>query len=232
MTYRHLSLSKAIALAATLAIAFLTRYAGAQTAARQQQADWPIYGGTSANNRYSPLKQINARNVATLRVAWTFDTHEPSGLQTNPLIVGRTLYTYTPTQKVIALDAATGRLLWTFDSGIKGTQPARGLTWWQGANESRLFAGVMNYLYALDPANGKPVSSFGEGGRVDLRKQLRGDYQVQSIALTTPGVIYKDLIILCGRDPETHPRPAWRHSRLRCAFWRHTLDLPYHSPPR
>ncbi|WP_263355135.1 c-type cytochrome [Acidicapsa acidisoli] len=173
----------------------------------KRDADWPIYGGEAANDHYSALTQINRSNVGKLQVAWTFDTREKGGMQCSPLIVGRTLYGYTPTQKVIAIDAVTGKLLWTFDSGIAGTQPARGLTYWHTDKESRLFAGVMNYLYALDPATGQPIPGFGEGGKIDLRKQLRGDYQKQSIALTTPGVIYKDLIIVGGRNPETHPAP-------------------------
>jgi len=169
--------------------------------------DWPVYGGQPANDHYSSLKQITRANVHRLHVAWTFDTKETGGLQTSPLIVGRTMFAFTPTLKVIALDASSGRLLWTFDSGIKGTQPSRGLTYWHEGHETRLFAGVMNYLYALDPTTGKPIMSFGEDGRIDLRKQLRGDYLQQSIVLTTPGVIYKDLIIVGGRNPETHPAP-------------------------
>ena len=145
--------------------------------ASKGDVDWPVYGGQSANNHYSTLKQINRDNVGKLRIAWTFDTHETGGLQTSPLIVGRTMFGCTPSLKVIALDAANGKLLWTFDPGIKGTQPSRGLTYWSDGSEKRLFAGVMNFLYALDPASGKPITSFGEDGRVDLRKQLRGDYQ-------------------------------------------------------
>ena len=179
----------------------------APATARSRDTDWPIYGGQPENDHYSRLTQINRKTVANLRVAWTMDTHEQGGLQTSPLVVGHVLYGYTPSEKVIALDAATGKPLWTFDSGIHGTQPDRGLTYWHDGNEARLFAGVMNYLYALDPATGKPIVSFGEGGRVDLRKQLRGDYRKQSIVLTTPGVLYKDLIIVGGRNPETHPAP-------------------------
>ncbi len=171
-----------------------------------QSRDWPIYGGQKAGDHYSPLNQINRSNVANLELAWSFDTGEKGvGLQTSPLIVGRTLYAYTPTQKVIALDAVTGKLKWTFNSGVTSTQPARGLTWWTDGSEGRLFAGVANFLYALDPHDGKPIQSFAEQGRIDVRKSLRGDYREQSIALTTPGVIYKDLIILGGRMPETHP---------------------------
>ncbi len=179
----------------------------AQHKAEQHNQDWPVWGGQSDNDHYSTLTQINPRNVSRLKVAWTFDSHEAGGLQTSPLIVGRVLYGYTPTQKVIALDAATGKVLWTFDSGVKGSQPTRGLAWYASPNGNRIFAGIMEFLYALDPATGHPIDSFGEHGRIDLRKNLRGDYKQQSIVMTSPGVIYKDLIIVGGRNPETHPSP-------------------------
>jgi len=196
-----------------------------------QTTDWPAYNGGLDGDHYSRLKQINRANVMRLQVAWSFDTGEKGGIQTNPLIVGRTLYAYTPTQKIVALDAATGQLKWKFDSGIAGTQPARGMAWWTDGKESRLFAGVMNFLYCLDPETGNPIASFGEDGRVDLRKELRGDYEKQSIALTTPGVVYKGLIIVGGRNPETHPAPPGeirafdvRTGKLRWSF--HTIPHP------
>jgi quinoprotein glucose dehydrogenase len=95
--------------------------------AAQASTGWTAYDGGPDGGHYSPLKQINRSNVQHLKVAWVWDTGEPGGLQTNPLIVDRTLYAYTPTQKVIALDAATGKPQWIFDSGIHGTQPARGV---------------------------------------------------------------------------------------------------------
>jgi len=200
----------------------------------QGTVDWPAFNGQLEADHYSKLTQINRANVRQLVTAWTFDTGEKGDIQTNPLIVGRTLYAYTPTQKVIALDAATGALKWKFESGIEGRQPARGLAYWTDGEKEHIFAGVMNFLYCLDARTGQPVPSFGEEGRIDLRKGLaefRGeDYQKQSIALTSPGVIYKDLIIVGGRNPEAHPSPP---GDIR-AFDVHTgkLRWTFHTIPR
>jgi len=179
-----------------------------KNAAKVKSQDWPVYGGQVADDHYSPLSQINRSNVGKLKVAWIFHSNEKgNGFETSPLIIGRVLYGYTPTEKVIALDAKTGKQLWIFDSGVNGTQVVRGLTWWSDGKENRLFAGVANYLYALNPVDGRPIPGFGNAGRIDLRQHLRGDYRDLSIALTTPGIIYKDLIIVGGRNPETHPAP-------------------------
>jgi quinoprotein glucose dehydrogenase len=183
----------------------LTTAAHTSSTSKESVPDWPTYGGQPANDHYSPLNQINKSNVSKLKVAWTYDTGEDGGMETNPLVVGKVLYSYTPSQKVIALDAATGKLLWKFDSKITAEQPTRGLSYWTDGKQARLFAGIMNYLYALDPKTGKPIADFGESGRIDLRKGLRGDYRLQSIALTTPGIVYKDLIIVGGEMPETLP---------------------------
>ena len=56
------------------------------------------------------------------------------------------------------------------------------------AKEERIFAGVMNYLYALDPNTGKPLLSFGEDGKVHLRKNLRGDYKDHYVSMDSPGL--------------------------------------------
>jgi glucose dehydrogenase len=199
--------------------------------AGQKNVDWHAYNGGIDGDHYSPLKQINRKNVHRLGIAWQFDTGEKGQIQTNPLIAGRTLYAYTPSQKVVALDAATGRLKWKFDSGINGTQPARGFAYWTDGNEQRLFAGIMNFLYCLDAATGQPIASFGEDGRVDLRKGLGRNFETQSIALTSPGVVYKDLIIVGGRNPETHPAPPGyiraydvHTGQQRWVF--HTIPLP------
>jgi glucose dehydrogenase len=205
--------------------------AGAHRSATSTSLDWPVYGGQAAGDHYSSLSQINRKNVRELQVAWKFDAGEEGGLETSPIVVGRVLYAYTATQKVVALDAASGKLIWKFDSGLVGKNPVRGLSYWTDGKEGRIFAAVTNFLYALDAQTGKPIPAFGEDGRIDLRKDLRGDYQLLSIALTSPGIVYKDVIIVGGRNPETHPSPPGdvrafdvRTGALRWRF--HTIPHP------
>jgi len=193
--------------------------------------DWPIYGGTVENNHFSTLKQINRKNVKQLQVVWSFDTEESGGLQTSPIEVDGVLYGITPSQKIFALDGATGKLLWKFDSGIKGTQPDRGLAYWSDGKDQRILVGVMNFVYALDAKTGKPVPTFGKDGRIDLRQDLGRDPAEQSIYMTSPAVIYKDLMIVGGREAETLPaspgdvRAYDVHSgTLRWSF--HTIPHP------
>lgn len=169
--------------------------------------DWPVYGGQAAGDRYSPLTQIDRSNVSRMEVAWQFDSGEVGQIETSPIVVGRTLYGATTSGKIFALNAATGNQLWRFDAGIKSTQPIRGLSFWKDGSKGRLLAGVANYLYELDVATGRPVPSFGNAGRIDLRNNLDAPPDQLTVALTSPGIVYGDLIIVGFRAPETHPAP-------------------------
>ena len=218
---------------ATFSALFSLRATASQDAANSsgERRDWPAYGGAPENTHYSSLAQINRSNVKDLTVAWSFDTGEQGGLQTSPIIVEGILYGITPTQKVFALDAASGKPIWKFDSGIKGTQPDRGLAYWSNEKEKRVLVGVMNFLYALDAKTGKPIESFGNGGRIDLRGDLGRSPERQSVVLTSPGIVYKDVIIVGGRNPETLPAAPGdvraydvRTGKLRWSF--HTIPHP------
>src|SRR5690349_13508780 len=193
--------------------------------------DWPVYGGAPEGGHYSELKQINRDNVKQLQVAWTFDTQETGGLQTSPIVVHGVLYGISPSQKIFAVDAATGQLKWKFDSGIQGTQPDRGLAYWEAGDDRRIIAGIMNFVYELNANTGQPITAFGNQGRIDLREGLGRDTATLFIALTSPPVVYKDLFIVGGRESETLPAAPGdirafdvRTGKPRWAF--HTIPHP------
>jgi quinoprotein glucose dehydrogenase len=155
----------------------------------------------------------------------------PGDPQTHPLAMDGVVYAYTPSLQVLALDGATGKEIWRFDSGIKGQGAQRGLTWWSDGRQTRLFASVMHMLYALDPATGKPIASFGDKGRLDLRDNLGREDKSLYVSLTTPGVIWRDLLITGFRTAENAPAAPGdirafdvRTGKLRWAF--HTIPHP------
>ena len=192
---------------------------------------WPAYGGDDAKTRHSALAQINRDNVARLTIAWQYDTREKGDTQTQPLVVGHTLFGYTPSHKTFAVDATTGKQLWLFDSGIAGTGANRGLMYWAEGRNTRLFAAIDNFVYALDAVTGKPIAAFGNGGRIDLRENLGREPSTQSVRLTSPGVIFRDLMIVGGRVAENLPASPGhvraydvKTGALRWSF--HTIPQP------
>ncbi|MCL4794117.1 MAG: PQQ-binding-like beta-propeller repeat protein [Bryobacteraceae bacterium] len=172
------------------------------------QADWPAYHGSPAQTHSSTLDQINTRNVAKLREVWRYDTGDAfpdSEMQCNPLVIGGNLYATSPKLRVFALDAATGRELWSFDpfqgQEVRGKQRSRGLVHWNG----RIYVGARQWLWALDAKTGQPVKSFGNGGRIDLREGLGRPAEGLNVAVSTPGVVFRDLLILGSIVPEGAP---------------------------
>ncbi|HEX4748522.1 MAG TPA: PQQ-binding-like beta-propeller repeat protein [Bryobacteraceae bacterium] len=200
--------------------------------AQKDATQWPGYGGGPEQIRYSRLTQINRKNVKQLQVAWTYDTQDgPGTTQTEPIFIQGVTYVVTPKHKIIALDGASGKLLWTFDSGIVGRGPNRGVAYWSDGNDKRVFAAVQSFVYALDAGTGLPIKTFGRDGRIDLREGLGRDPAKQSILLTSPGIVYKDLLIVGGREPESLPAPPGdiraydvRSGEVRWTF--HTIPHP------
>jgi quinoprotein glucose dehydrogenase len=175
--------------------------------AASPDAEWPVNGGVD-NIRYSPLVQVNKLNVAQLKVAWTYDSHDAfkgSEMQSNPIVVAGVLYATTPTLKVVAVDAATGRELWTFDpSGGSASMSRfrhRGVT----VHGDRVFVTYRNWLYALSAKTGQPIKTFGHDGRIDLREGLGRPAEKLTVTASTPGVVFEDLLIMGSTVPETLP---------------------------
>jgi quinoprotein glucose dehydrogenase len=199
--------------------------------------EWRAYGGGPENTHYSALRQINRANVRGLQVAWIYDTgdvFDGSEMQCNPIVVDGVLYATSPKMRVFALDATTGKELWSFDPNEGRRSPGksrnRGVTYWEG-DGGRIFFGFLNWIYALDARTGRPVKSFGAAGRIDLRENLGRPPQELSVGLTSPGVIYKDLLIAGSVVSETLPAAPGhiraydvRTGRMRWTF--HTIPQP------
>ena len=197
---------------------------------------WQVYGGDPGQTRYASLDQINRDNVHRLDVAWTLDTGDAGPtIECNPIVVGGTMYLTSPLLKVIAVDAATGEERWRFDPFENYDGPrywrevSRGLTYW--SDEHRLFAGAGPFLYAVDAHTGVLIEGFGNGGSIDLREGLGRDPEDLEIIITSPGAMYRDLIIV-GANVSESPGAAPGHIRAydarsgALAWIFHTIPQP------
>ena len=177
------------------------------------QQNWRSWSGSNDGNRFSPLTQVNKANVKQLKVAWEYksgdaDPRGRTAIQCTPIIVDGVLYATTPTLDAIALDAATGKELWRFTppaSRFRGVN--RGVMLWEEKGEKRIFYAAGAQLFALDAKTGKAIPSFAADGRLDLSKDLDRDPPGAFNGATSPGVIYKDVIII-GSSVGEGPRMA------------------------
>jgi quinoprotein glucose dehydrogenase len=145
------------------------------TAAAVAAGDWPSYARDAAGTRFSPLADIDADNVADLKLAWTFALAPPpqegaeDSSATTPLAIDGTLYVAAG-DRVVALRGDTGAELWSQPLPA-GTVSRRGLAYWAGdANTSaRLYVIVGARLRALDAATGHTATEFGTMGEIAVR---------------------------------------------------------------
>lgn len=163
--------------------------------------DWPKYTRDLTGSRYSPLNQINTRNVAKLERAWTYQLRteaERTGPGSNsaysqitPIVVNGVMY-ITAGKRVAALEPETGKELWVYEA--KGTVAARGgVAYWPGDtnNPPRLITSAGRTMFALNAKTGKLDSGFGKEGEVDI-----------AVPYNSAPTIYKNLVILGANVPE------------------------------
>ncbi|AYL99333.1 pyrroloquinoline quinone-dependent dehydrogenase [Mucilaginibacter celer] len=208
---------------------------------------WPAYAGSKDGIRYSSNQEITAANVGQLKQVWIYSTHDKdtanrSQNQCNPIMVDGILYGTSPKLKLFALNAATGEQKWLFDPAKDDTtnngdpmayyKVSRGVIYWQNndGGEKRIFYSVGAKTWAIDAESGTPVRSFGNNGYLDLTKDLGRDTK-SFVAGTTPGVVYKDVLIVGDRVSESadaapgHVRAYdTRTGKLRWIF--HTIPQP------
>ena len=228
----------------------------AETASKE----WPTYGHDRGGMRFSPVDQITPANVGTLEVAWTYHMRPaaaaPAGRaagaapaggrggrggrgsgfassQVTPLVVGGTMYVATPYSRVVALDPSSGREVWAFQLPT-GNPSVRGVEHWPGDATTPaqiVFGSTDGKLYSIDAKTGVPNPAFGVNGVVELNtpeilRDLPG-----SNGLSSPPVVYRNLVITGGRTQENPPQGPAGDVR---AWDMHTgrLVWTFHSVPR
>ncbi|WP_099542883.1 PQQ-binding-like beta-propeller repeat protein [Maribacter sp. 4G9] len=171
--------------------------------AKKEYATWSSYLGDSGRTHFSTLSQINKENVERLKLAWTYEAEDWGQMQMNPIVVDSILYGVTAALRVVALQSGTGEELWQFGDSVKvWHSTSRGVSYWSKGEDKRILCTRGAYLYALDALSGKPIASFGENGRIDLRSGMDESAQNKFVISNTPGTVFKDLIVMPLRVSE------------------------------
>jgi glucose dehydrogenase len=177
----------------------------------QSPADWPMYSRDLAGTRYSPLTQVDARNVSKLAQAWSLKLRGTSGnavAEVTPIVIDGVMY-LPASNRILALEADTGKEIWSYELPA-GQTPERGVAFWPGdrSNPPRLIfttgGSVMSSpvavrgatdpvhkLMALNAKTGKIDPGFGNEGQVDL-----------TVGYTGVPTIYKNVVMLGAAVPE------------------------------
>ena len=187
-------------------VILLTQPGGAQPAT-PARGDWPMYRHDLAGTGFSPLNQINTRNVATLTQAWTYsllsNATAPAvpgrgrggaaagpNSEATPIVVGGAMYV-PAANRVVAIEPESGKELWQY--AISGAAPSRrGVAYAPAGNgqPARIIFTAGRRLIALNASSGAPLAGFGTNGEVDMVTPYN------SVPL-----IYRDVVIVGANTP-------------------------------
>ena len=184
----------------------LAQSSGAQPApAPANASEWPMYRHDLAGTGYSPLVQINIRNVAMLTQVWTHsvlsDAPAPAGTtgrgsaggansEVTPIVVDGVMY-LPAANRIIAVESDTGKEIWQYR--ITGAAPSRRGVAYAPADAGRppriIFAAGRR-LIALNANTGMPLAGFGTDGEVDM-----------VVPYNSVPLVYKDVLIVGANTP-------------------------------
>jgi quinoprotein glucose dehydrogenase len=205
----------------------------------EKDRSWSVYKADNSSSSYSPLAQISTSNVTQLKRAWEFNFDDvpsdvpPRNSQSNPIIIDGVMYTLSSSRIVYAINSSNGNEIWSYDpfdgKGTRGVE--RGVTYWENGDDKRIFFAADNNLIALNAITGKPINNFGEQGNVDLRVGVRENPDSIAVTMTSPGIIYNNLIICGSRISELYGSPPGYIRAYNCItgelVWTfHTIPLP------
>lgn len=233
---------------------------------RPTVGEWPSYGGTNWSQKYSPLDQITRDNFTDLKIVWTWRSPDhdllkvippypemplnANGMKGTPLVVRGVMYISTGVGQIAAIDPVRGTTKWLYNPEAykDGAQAdvlgwiSRGVAYWSdGKDDERILMGTLDgYLLALDAKTGKPIATFGTGGKADLTTAVPEatrhtlhlvNGEQHYISVDSPPVIVRDTVVvgssMCDRTPIREWPPGYvqafnvRTGKLTWAF--HTI---------
>ena len=164
---------------------------------QNQYKNWQHYLGDPGRSHYTILNDFNSENIQSLKVAWEYESEDYGQMQMNPIIVDKLLYGVSAGLKAFALEAKTGKEVWVFGDSLNlWNSVSRGVSYWESGNDKRIFYTIGSDLWALNALTGKPIESFGSQGKIDLRSGLPKNSKEKFVVSTTPGTIFKNLIVM------------------------------------
>ena len=183
----------------------LVQSGGTQAQTTMRTSDWPMYRRDEAGTGYSPLKQIDSKNVASLAQVWTYRLQSdvppaaaPAGRggaagpnsEATPIVVNGVMY-LSAANRVVALNPETGKEVWQYR--LTGGAPSRrGVAYWAGDGTSRpriIFTSGRR-LIAVNAATGALELSFGKDGEVDM-----------VVPYNSVPLVYKNIIVVGANTP-------------------------------
>jgi len=163
--------------------------------------DWPRYARDLEGTRFSPLDQIDTRNVARLEHAWSFRLRPDGGAAllggTVPIVIDGIMYLPLG-NAVVALEAHTGREIWRHK--VDGGLVRRAVSYWPGDGEigARIFYSTGSAIVALKPATGEIDTSYGDGG----------SSEIDGTPYSYPPSIYHNVMVIGANTAETSRGPS------------------------
>lgn len=183
--------------------------------------EWRSWGGDPGGMKFSPLNQIDKKNVGRLKVAWVFDTEEysdgktypsRSAFEATPLVLDNVMYVTSPFGHLFALDPESGRKRWDFDPKIDRDVRVnlfvnRGVSYWSDGKRKRIFLGdLQGRLHSIDASTGALDPAFGSGGIVDLARDMVEGFERGYYRLLSPVAVCGDVVVAGSLVPDGEPQ--------------------------
>ena len=172
-------------------------------------SNWLTYGRDYANQRFSPLTQVNTTTVSRLAPRWIYQSGVASAFQASPIVVDGVMYLALPFNHVVALDARNGRELWRYQHKRRTEKmccgPAnRGVAVAYG----KVFIGTVDArLIALDQKTGKivwDIALVDDVGKGEATEQLGAEDPLRKarvsgatgVGANMAPIVYKGKVII------------------------------------